>query len=261
VIEWTTVSSLATAGGTLVLAVATFSAVRSANRSARIAERSFEIGLRPILAPSRLEDPPQKVMFRDRHWVVLQGARAVVEVVDGVVYLAMLVRNVGSGMAIIESWEPFPGQRSSKDEWGDIEDFREQTRALWIAPGDVAFWQGALRDEADPLQKTVAAAVAEGAVTVDLLYLDHEGGQRTVSRFSLIRREDGESGGGGDGDSVGGSDGSGGSGGSDGSGGSGGSGGSDGAGGAGGAGGADADDRHGREWWVSLTWHRTLNAP
>ena len=110
--NWTTVSSLATAGGTLVLAVATFSAVRSANRSARIAERSFEIGLRPILAPSRLEDPPQKVMFHDRHWVVLEGGRAVVEVVDGVVYLAMLVRNVGSGMAIIESWEPFPGQRS-----------------------------------------------------------------------------------------------------------------------------------------------------
>ena len=111
--NWTTISSLATAGGTLVLAVATFSAVRSANRSARIAERSFEIGLRPILAPSRLEDPPQKVMFRDRHWVVLEGGRAVVEVLDGVVYLAMLVRNVGSGMAIIESWEPFPGQRSS----------------------------------------------------------------------------------------------------------------------------------------------------
>jgi hypothetical protein len=31
--------------------------------------------------------------------------------------------------------------------------------------------------------------VAEGAVSVDLLYLDHEGGQRTVSRFSFIRRE------------------------------------------------------------------------
>jgi hypothetical protein len=228
VINWTTVSSLATAGGTLVLAVATFSAVRSANRSARIAERSFEIGLRPILAPSRLEDPPQKVMFRDRHWVVLQGGRAVVEVVDGVVYLAMLVRNVGNGMAIIESWEPFPGQRSSSDAWGDIEDFRAQTRALWIAPGDVAFWQGALRDETDSLQKAVASAVDAGAVTVDLLYLDHEGGQRTVSRFSLIRREDGEP----EGESQE----------------------------ADAASGADASDRSGREWWVSLTWHHTLSA-
>jgi hypothetical protein len=189
VINWTTVSSLATAGGTLVLAVATFSAVRSANRAARIAERSFEIGLRPVLAPSRLEDPPQKVMFRDRHWVVLQGARAAVEVVDGVVYLAMLVRNVGNGMAIIESWEPFPGQRTSTDPWGEVEDFRPQTRALWIAPGDVAFWQGALRDKTDARLNAVASAVADGALTVDLLYLDPEGEQRTVSRFTLIRRE------------------------------------------------------------------------
>ena len=109
-VDWTTVSSLATAGGTLVLAVATFAAVRSANRSARISQRSFEIGLRPILAPSRLEDPPQKVMFADRHWVKLEGGRAVVEAVDGVVYLAMLIRNVGTGMAIIEGWQPFAGQ-------------------------------------------------------------------------------------------------------------------------------------------------------
>ena len=221
--NWTTVSSLATAGGTLVLAVATFSAVRSANRSARIAERSFEIGLRPILAPSRLEDSPQKVMFRDRHWVVLQGGRAVVEVADGVVYLAMLVRNVGSGMAIIESWQPFPGQRTSSDPWGEIEDFRPQTRALWIAPGDVAFWQGALRDQTDPLQGAVASAVADGALTIDLLYLDHEGGQRTASRFSLIRREDHQPGEETDG--------------------------------------AEEANRSRSEWWVSLAWHRDFGTP
>jgi hypothetical protein len=185
----TTISSLATAGGTLVLGVATFAAVRSANRAARIAERSFRIGLRPILAPSRLEDPPQKVMFADRHWVKLQGGRAVIEVLDGVVYLAMLVRNVGNGMAIIDGWQPFAGQRSVDDPWGSPDDFRPQTRALWIAPNDVAFWQGALRDESAALQQSVTAGAAEGAVTVDLLYLDHEGGQRTVSRFSFIRRE------------------------------------------------------------------------
>jgi hypothetical protein len=205
--------------------VATFAAVRSANRSARIAERSFEIGLRPILAPSRLEDPPQKVMFRDRHWVVLNGGRAVVEVVDGVVYLAMLVRNVGSGMAVIESWEPFPGQRTSSDEWGDIADFRPQTRALWIAPGDVAFWQGAMRDESDPLQKAVTAAVADGALTVDLLYRDPEGGQRTASRFSFIRREPDQPPEGADG-----------------------------------AEGGEGHERSREDWWVNLSWHRTFEA-
>jgi hypothetical protein len=241
VIDWTDVASLATAGGTLVLAVATFAAVRSANRSARIAERSFEIGLRPILAPSRLEDPPQKVMFRDRHWVALRGGRAVVEVVDGVVYLAMLVRNVGSGMAIIESWEPFPGQRLSSDEWGNLADFRPQTRALWIAPGDVAFWQGAMRDETDPLQKAVAAAVVDGALTVDLLYRDPEGGQRTGSRFSLIRREHDhppEE--------------------AEGAEGAAGAEGTAGADGADGAEGVEGHDRSRGDWWVSLGWHRTF---
>lgn len=138
------------------------------------------------------------------------------------VYLAMLVRNVGNGMAIIESWEPFPGQQTSSDAWGDIEDFRPQTRALWIAPGDVAFWQGALRDETDPLQKAMASAVVDGALTIDLLYRDHEGGQRTVSRFSLIRREDDQP--------------------------------------REEADGAEETDRSGGEWWVSLSWHRTREA-
>jgi hypothetical protein len=221
--DWTTISSLVSAGGTLVLGVATFAAVRSANRAARIAERSFRIGLRPILATSRLEDPPQKVMFRDRHWVKLQGGRAVVEDVDGVVYLAMLVRNVGSGMAIIDGWDPIPGQKLPNEGWGAVEDFRRQTRALWIAPGDVAFWQGALRDS-DDLQRSISAAVADGAITIDLLYLDHEGGQRTVSRFALVRRESGQTSG------------------------------TDPAADEGGHGG------HGDDWWVSLAMHRDLEA-
>jgi hypothetical protein len=42
--NWNTVSSLATGVGTLVLAVATFASVRSANRAARAAERSLLAG-------------------------------------------------------------------------------------------------------------------------------------------------------------------------------------------------------------------------
>ncbi len=55
--DWVTISALATAGGTLVLAVATFSSVRSSNRSARVAERALMAGLRPVLMPSHLEGP------------------------------------------------------------------------------------------------------------------------------------------------------------------------------------------------------------
>ncbi len=65
--DWVTISSLATAGGTLVLAVATFSSVRSANRSARVAELSLLTGLRPVLIPSREDDPTVRVRFGDGH--------------------------------------------------------------------------------------------------------------------------------------------------------------------------------------------------
>jgi len=49
--DWATISALATAGGTLVLAVATFASVRSANRAARTAERSLLASMRPVLTP------------------------------------------------------------------------------------------------------------------------------------------------------------------------------------------------------------------
>jgi hypothetical protein len=190
--NWSTISSLATAGGTLVLGFATFASVRSANRAARVAERSFQINLRPVLAPSRLEDAPQRMMFMDRHWVTLEGGRAAVEVEDDVIYLAMLVRNVGNGMGIVEAWQPHPSQKSGSGHWGKREDFRTQTRDLWMPPGDVAFWQGALRDESESIHADLRQAIDDGAITIDLLYLDHEGGHRTVSRFSLIRRDDDE---------------------------------------------------------------------
>ena len=77
--DWSTAASLATALGTLVLALATFVAVRAANRAARVAEASKLIGIRPLLMHSRLEDPDQKIMWGDEHWAKLSGAGAVVE--------------------------------------------------------------------------------------------------------------------------------------------------------------------------------------
>jgi hypothetical protein len=59
--DWSTISSLVTGTGTLVLAIATFASIRSSNRSARIAEAALQEQRRPVLAPSRLEDPVQKL--------------------------------------------------------------------------------------------------------------------------------------------------------------------------------------------------------
>lgn len=188
--QWATISSLATAGGTLVLAVATFAAVRTSNKSARVAERAFQFGLRPLLAPSRLQDAKQKIMFADRHWVTIEGGRAAVEIDDGVLYMAMQVRNIGNGLAVIDAWQPYAGVRTSGDGWTPVEEFREQSRSLWVPPGDVGFWQGALRDENEEIHRQIAEAVDAGEIGVEILYRDHEGGQRTVSRFSMIRTDD-----------------------------------------------------------------------
>ncbi|HEY2303117.1 MAG TPA: hypothetical protein VGH66_14560, partial [Acidimicrobiales bacterium] len=103
--DWATISSLATAGGTLVLAVATFSSVRSNNRSARTAERALLAGLRPVLGPSRLEDPAEKIMWVDRHWAKVVGGRASIEAIDDNIYLAMSLRNVGAGIAVLQAWD------------------------------------------------------------------------------------------------------------------------------------------------------------
>ncbi len=188
--DWATASALATAAGTLVLALATFASVRSANRAARVAERSLRVNLRPVLTQSRLEDPPQRIMFGDRHWVAVEGGHAAVELEGDTIYLAMPLRNLGNGMAVIEAWLPLAGQLVGDFDWRPEAQFRQQARALWVPPGDVGFWQGALRDPSEPVYPPIYEAVHDGALTVDLLYRDHEGGQRIMSRFTMVRRDD-----------------------------------------------------------------------
>jgi hypothetical protein len=184
--DWVTISSLATAGGTLVLAGATFASVRSANRAARTAERALQVGLRPLLMPSRLEDPMLKVMWVDGHHSRLEGGRAAVEVKDGVIYLAMSLRNVGSGMAVLHGWYPWPQRLRGDEPHAEPQQFRSQARDLYVPPGDVGFWQGAFRDPGEPGYDELCEAIqTRRQLTVELLYGDHEGGQRMVSRFGL----------------------------------------------------------------------------
>lgn len=89
--DWAMISALTTGGGTLVLAVATFASVRTANRASRVAERSLLAGLRPLLMPSKPDDPTLKVGFIDNHFVAVPGGSATVEVTESVVYLSMSV--------------------------------------------------------------------------------------------------------------------------------------------------------------------------
>ncbi len=189
--DWVTISALATASGTLVLAAATFSAVRSSNRSARVAERALLAGLRPVLVPSRLGDPEEKVLFQDLRWFRLAGGRAVAEHADGIVFLIIGVRNVGTGLAVLRGWRVERGLILSTEadhhDAPDPKTFRRQTRDIYIPAGDAGFWQGAIRDSDDADHDTIAEAVKNReSLTVSMLYGDGEGGQRVITRFAVI---------------------------------------------------------------------------
>ena len=146
--DWVTISSLATAGGTLVLAGATFAAVRSGNRSARIAEQTLLAGLRPLIVPTRREDPPQKIGFQDDKWLVAPGGGAAAEIADDAIYLGIALRNAGNGIAVLHGWALYLWGEAPDDPRGQIDEFHHLTRDLYIAPNDIGFWQGALREPA-----------------------------------------------------------------------------------------------------------------
>ena len=196
---WATIADLGTALGTLVLALATFSAVRSGNRTARAAEQSLLTSLRPLLLPSRLSDEPLKVNFGDNKWVRVPGASAVAEIGggdgrlgprDSVIYFSVSLRNVGNGIAVLHGWRLITNLAPQPNEpMPPLDEFVMQTRDMYIPVGDIGFWQGAIRDLADPRYPDARKTVENrGDWMVDLLYGDQEGGQRAISRFRCQSR-------------------------------------------------------------------------
>jgi hypothetical protein len=204
--DWVTISALATGAGTLVLAVATYGSVKSANRSARVAERSLLAGMRPVLIPSREGDPVERVRFGDGQILNVPGHGAAVEFDHDVVYLALALRNGGTGLGVLHGWraraqpprdeqviargarlfdsaEPTP---SGVEVEPSLKEFRRQQLDLYIPAGDTGYWQGALRDPEEPGYAEVRDAVGEQrGIWIDLLYGDYEGGQRTIVRIGV----------------------------------------------------------------------------
>ena len=186
-VEVTTLAELGTALGTLVLALATFAAVRSANRSTLLAERSLLAAIRPLLVSSRLLDDDQKVGFVDDHWVTVRGGRATAEAEHDAVYLTISLRNVGTGLAILNGWRFFEERLLDVTPAPSLDEFHRLTRDIYIAPQEIGFWQGVFRDPQEELFLRAQRAVTERtAFTIDLLYGDADGGQRVITRFSVL---------------------------------------------------------------------------
>jgi hypothetical protein len=185
--DWSAISNGATGAGTLVLALATFASVRSANRSARIAEQALSVGMRPVLFPSRLDDRREKIFWNDNHHEWLDGGHFVAKIDGKNIYLAMSVRNVGNGIGVLQGWHVETRGQDLSVEPRDLALFREQTRDLYVPPGDLSFWQAGLRDTDDEHYKVAHKAITDReTLIIHLLYSDHEGGQHTITRFAAF---------------------------------------------------------------------------
>jgi len=131
----------------------------------------------------------QKIMFLEGNWVSASGGRAAVEHVDGTVFLAISLRNASSGIAVCQSWAARPGEGSPRTlpEHAPLDDFRLQSRDLYVPAGDIGMWQGALRNPDDPFRADIVDAIETGRpILIELLYSDLVGRQRTISRYSLF---------------------------------------------------------------------------
>ncbi|MDX6616850.1 MAG: hypothetical protein QOD60_1941 [Solirubrobacterales bacterium] len=150
--------------------------------------------MRPVLVPSRADDPTQRVGFSDDVFLDVPGAAGIVRLANGNVYVALSIRNVGSGLGVIHGWH-------TRTDWvrGDLsighappEEFRMLGRDLYIAPGDTGFWQAAVREPDDEIREPLIRGADAGAdIPIDVLYGDHEGIQRWISRF-VLRAGEGE---------------------------------------------------------------------
>ena len=140
----------------------------------------MQIGIRPLLMPSRLEDVAQKIMWGDEHWALLPAAGATVELVDGNVYLAMSLRNSGSGIGVIHGWHLGLRDPHTPHPHAEPDEFRPQLRDLYVPGGDIGFWRR--RSGTRTIQSTPHSS---RMFLVELLYTDEEGAQRAITTFLL----------------------------------------------------------------------------
>ena len=113
--------------------------------------------------------------------------------------MAMSLQNVGTGIAVILGWRVDAGhiikpnaslEELQADPVGSSRPihFSSPNPRLVFAPHDLSFWQAAIRTPGDPDRARIEAAIAgPDPLLIDLLYGDQEGGQRTISRFSIAR--------------------------------------------------------------------------
>jgi hypothetical protein len=114
------------------------------------------IGTKPVLIPSREEDPVQRLRFGDGTFLNIAGNGAAAEQHDGRIHMGIGLRNGGAGLAVILGWrartqageEARTGEsvvgRQGEVPTPSLADFRRQQLDLYIPAGETGFWQGGL---------------------------------------------------------------------------------------------------------------------
>ena len=129
-----------------------------------------------------------KVNFGDNKWLHVPGSSAVGEVGGGDgtmgpknarrLPVPLAAQRGERDRRAARMAFPRRAAQPSSDEPPPLDEFRMQTRDMYIPPGDVGFWQGALRNLDDPQYLEARKAVEEHSEwVVELLYGDEDGGR------------------------------------------------------------------------------------
>ena len=125
------------------------------------------------------------------NWVVASGGHAAVEDINDTAYMAISLRNVGSGIAVCQGWAVRPDLPLNNPTHAPLEQFHIQSRDLYVPAGDIGMWQGALRNPDDRVRAGIVdAIIARQPISIEILYSDQVGRQRTISRFGLTPTND-----------------------------------------------------------------------
>jgi hypothetical protein len=90
-------------------------------------------------------------------------------VTSEVIYLAMSLRNVGTGIGVLHGWVFYPERLSGDVDRPDAGHFQRLTRDIYVPAGDTGFWMSAFRDPAsNEFVRARTAIAARQALTIDL---------------------------------------------------------------------------------------------
>lgn len=125
---------------------------------------------RPVLVNSRFQDPQQKVEFLEGNIQVVDGGSAAFDIGQDAICMSASLRNVGTGLAVLHAWLVDVGRQTERIH-PPVSDYTEQIRDIYIAPGDVGFWLGALRDPQAGIFHAMSEAIKNHEMlTLYLLY-------------------------------------------------------------------------------------------